>query len=119
MQGDYPFVRVAFYPGNPAETSLIVPTIEFHGASGLHDGWVLPPRPEGYWMTCAYANTTATVARRLPDDVDFCQADYDGRFLTLVVRRWSCGVKRTMPLPVGHSTSRPAKSVKPPSKRGE
>ncbi len=119
QDGNYPFVRVAFYPGPPADNSLIVPSIEFKGRAGLHDGWDLPRRADGYWMTCAYANTTATVARRLPDDVDFCQADYDGRFLTLVVRRWSCGVKRTMPLPVGHSTSRPAKSVKPPSKRGE
>ncbi len=121
QQGDYPFVRVAFYPGNPAETSLIVPTIEFHGASGLHDGWVLPPRPDGYWMTCAYANTTATVTRRLPEGIDYCQADYDKRFLTLVVRRWSCGLRRTMlPAVPPRSASRPpAKPVpKPPSRHG-
>ena len=100
QQGSYPFVRVAFYPGPPAETSLIVPTVEYKGQSGLHDGWDLPRRPSGYWMTCAYANTTATVTRQLAGDVDFCQADYDGRFITLVVRHWSCGVKRLMAPPV-------------------
>lgn len=102
QQGNYPFQRIAFYSGAPGDAGapLIVPTIEYKGQAGLHDGWDLPRRAGGYWMTCAYGNTTATVARKLADDVDFCQADYDGRFLTLVVRHWSCGVKRTMPAPV-------------------
>jgi hypothetical protein len=112
QQGSYPFQRVAFFPGspNPAGASLIVPTVEYKGQTGLHDGWDLPRRAGGYWMTCAYGNTTATVARKLADDVDFCQADYDGRFITLVVRHWSCGVKRTMPPPpwAHASTPRPA-----------
>ncbi|MEO5686047.1 MAG: STY0301 family protein [Burkholderiaceae bacterium] len=115
QQGNYPFVRVAFYPGPPAETSLIVPTVEYKGAAGLHDGWDLPRRAGGYWMTCSYGNTTATVARKLADDVDFCQADYDGRFLTLVVRRWSCGLKRAMaPALRAHPAPRPA--PKPPAR---
>ena len=99
QQGSYPFVRVAFYPGPPVDGSLIVPTLEYKGQAGLHDSWDLPHRDGGYWMTCAYANTTATVARKLADDTDFCRADYDGRFLTLVVKHWSCGVKRTMAPP--------------------
>jgi len=113
QQGNYPFQRVAFYPGAPgdASASLIVPTVEYKGQSGLHDRWDLPRRAGGYWMTCAYGNTTATVARKLADDVDFCQADYDGRFMTLVVKHWSCGVKRTMSLP---TWTRPAA---PPPKR--
>ena len=116
QQGSHPFTRVAFYPGPPAETALIVPTVEYKGQAGLHDGWDLPRRAGGYWMTCAYGNTTATVARKLADDVDFCQADYDGRFLTLVVRRWSCGVKRTMAPPVwAHPAPRPP--VRTPPKR--
>ncbi|HEY8977382.1 MAG TPA: STY0301 family protein [Burkholderiaceae bacterium] len=121
QQGNYPFVRVAIYPGPPAETGLIVPTVEYRGQAGLHDRWDLPRRSGGYWMTCAYGNTTATVARKLADDVDFCMADYDGRFLTLVVKHWSCGVKRTMPPP---AWERPAdRKVKPSAKttnrRGE
>jgi hypothetical protein len=121
QQGNHPFVRVAFYPGPPAESSLIVPTVEYKGQTGLHDGWELPRRPGGYWMTCAYGNTTATVARRLADNVDFCQADYDGHFFTLVVRHWSCGAKRTMAPPVwAHRSPRPAAkpaSARPPIKR--
>ena len=115
QQGNYPFVRVAFYPGPPLEANLIVPTVEFKGQAGLHDRWDLPPHKGGYWMTCAYGNTSATIARQLADDTDFCQADYDGRFLTLVVKHWSCGVKRTMPRPVW--TAKPApRPVKPTSK---
>ncbi len=121
QQGSYPFVRVAFHPGPPVDGDLIVPTFEYKGQAGLHDGWDLPRRDSGYWMTCAYANTTATVARKLADDVDFCQADYDGRFMTLVVKHWSCGVKRTMAPP---AWARPAtkpgarSAAKQPLKRG-
>jgi len=99
QQGSHPFTRIAFYPGPPADTSLIVPTVEYKAPTGLHDGWDLPPRAGGYWMTCAYGNTTATVARPLADDVDYCQADYDTRFLTLVVRHWFCGNRRAMGMP--------------------
>ena len=116
QQGSHQFVRVAFYPGPPAETKLIVPTIEFQRAAGLHDGWDLPARPGGYWMTCAYANTTASVARQLPASVDFCQADYDRHFVMLVVRRWSCGLRRTMLPPTGaKATTRPTPKSAPKS----
>ena len=119
QQGNHPFVRVAFYPGPPAESSLIVPSVEYKGQTGMHDGWDLPHRQSGYWMTCAYGNTTATVARKLADDVDFCRADYDGRFFTLVVRHWSCGVKRSMAPPVWARTPRPGSkpAAKPRIKR--
>lgn len=110
QQGNHAFVRIAFYPGPPADTRLIVPTIEFQGSAGLHDGWYLPPRQGGYWMTCAYANTTATVTRPLPAGIDFCQADYDKRFVTLVVRRWTCGLRRVLAPPKPPS--------KPPYKHG-
>lgn len=114
QQGNYPFVRVAFYPGPPTETGLIVPTAEFRGQAGLHDRWELPRRDGGYWMTCAYANTSATLARKLADDVDFCLADYDGRFMTLVVKHWSCGAKRLMPAATWERP--PARPVKPTAK---
>ena len=114
QQDNHPFTRVAFYPGPPAETALIVPTVEYKGQAGLHDGWDLPRRAGGYWMTCAYANTTATLSRKLADDVDFCMADYDGRFMTLVVKRWSCGPRRMMAPPVW---ARPA-SKKPAGRHG-
>jgi hypothetical protein len=122
QQGSYPFTRVAFFPGLPAEASLIVPTLEFKGQAGLHDAWDLPRRTGGYWMTCAYANTTATVARKLADDVDFCMADYDGRFITLVVKHWSCGVRRTMAPPVWvrpSATTVVKPAAKVPAKRRE
>jgi hypothetical protein len=121
QQGNYPFVRVAFYPGPPAESNLMVPTVEYRGQAGLHDRWELPHRNGGYWMTCAYGNTTAMLVRKLADDVDFCMADYDGRFVTLVVKHWSCGARRTMPPPAWERPA--AKALRPGSKatnrRGE
>ncbi len=121
QQGSYPFQRVAFFPGAPgdAAASLIVPTVEYKGLTGLHDRWELPRRAGGYWMTCGYGNTTATMARKLADDVDFCQADYDGRFITLVVKHWSCGNKRTMPLPAWERAAPgKGKSATPAVRRG-
>ncbi|MCK9688134.1 STY0301 family protein [Scleromatobacter humisilvae] len=122
QQASYPFVRVAFYPGPPADSTLIVPTQEYKGQAGLHDSWDLPHRAGGYWMTCSYGNTTASVARKLPDDTDYCRADYDGRFITLVVKHWACGVKRTMAPPAWvrppvRSNAKPA--PKPAIKRVE
>ena len=118
QQGSYPFTRVAFYPGPPTEAALIVPTVEYKGTSGLHDGWNLPRRASGYWMTCAYANTTATVSRKLADDVDFCQADYDGRFMTLVVKRWSCGPRKMMAPPVWARSATGKSGQKAQTRRG-
>jgi hypothetical protein len=121
QQGSYPFTRVAFYPGPPTENALIVPTVEYKAPAGLHDGWDLPPRAGGYWMTCAYGNTTATVSRKLADDVDFCQADYDMRFMTLVVRHWLCGNRRAMGLPPSPRPAAARPMVRPapnPASRG-
>lgn len=120
-QASYPFARVALYPGPPAESARIVPTTEFNTRAGMHDAWDLPRRPTGYWVACSYGNTTATLARKLPDNVDFCQADYDGRFMTLVVKRWSCGDKRVLPpslaptRPVARAATRAA-APRPPVK---
>jgi hypothetical protein len=96
QDSSYPFARVTFFPGPPSQTTLIVPTMEYKGQAGLHDGWDLPRNATGYWVACSYGNTTASIAKKLPDNVDYCQADYDGRFLTLVVKRWSCGEKRLL-----------------------
>ncbi|MGN6529501.1 MAG: STY0301 family protein [Burkholderiaceae bacterium] len=90
QQEGYPFARIAFYLGPPDTGTRQVPTWERRDATGLHDTWRLPKQPAGYWISCEYANTTASVSRRLDDDLAWCQADYDARFATLVVRRWRC-----------------------------
>jgi hypothetical protein len=90
QQEGYPFARVAFYLGPPDTGTRQVPTSERRDGTGLHDTWRLPKQPAGYWVSCEYANTTASVSRRLDDDLTWCQADYDARFATLVVRRWRC-----------------------------
>ncbi|MEP6504211.1 MAG: STY0301 family protein [Betaproteobacteria bacterium] len=125
QDASYPFARVTFFPGPPAQTALIVPTLEYKGPAGLHDAWELPRNAAGYWVACGYGNTTASIARKLPDNVDYCQADYDGRFMTLVVKRWSCGEKRLLAPPPRPAPARsfakppPKPTVKPPYKRGE
>jgi hypothetical protein len=109
QQASYPFARVAFFAGSPADTPLLVPTTEYKGRAGLHDTWDLPRRASGYWVSCRYGNTTAAISRKLDDSVDYCLADYDGRFITLVVKHWACGEKRLL-------ATRSFKSSKPISK---
>jgi hypothetical protein len=119
-QASYPFTRIVLYAGPPAEGSRLVPTSEYRTASGLHDAWTLPRRAAGYWVACNYGNTAATLARRLPDNVDHCLADYDGRFVTLVVRRWACGERRLLaPARVTQraQAARPAASARAPGRR--
>lgn len=99
----YPFARIAFYSGPPADDKRVVPAWENRTTTGLHDGWRLPKQPAGYWVQCQYANTTAVVARKLDDAITFCRADYDPRFATLVVKRWSC---LPGPMPAPSTTSR-------------
>jgi len=89
-QESYPFTRVSLYAGKPGDGARLVPTFENRGATGLRDGWKLPKLAAGYWVACEYGNTTAAVARKLDDDNDFCQANYDPRFTTLVVKHWVC-----------------------------
>jgi hypothetical protein len=124
QEAGYPFARVTFFPGPPAQSTLIVPTSEYKGAAGLHDVWDLPRSASGYWVACGYGNTTVSIAKKLPDNVAYCQADYDGRFLTLVVKHWSCGEKRpavaaTRPVakPARSAVSKP--TPKPTYKRSD
>ena len=90
QQESYPFARIALYSGPPADEKRIVPTFEYRNATGLHDGWRLQKQPAGTWMQCQYGNTTAVVIRKLDDANDFCTADYDPHFSTLVVKHWAC-----------------------------
>jgi hypothetical protein len=127
QEASYPFARVTFFPGPPAQTTLIVPTVEYKGQGGLHDAWDLPRSATGYWVACGYGNTTASISKKLPDNVNYCQADYDGRFLTLVVKRWSCGDKRILaparpasnPARPGAKPAPPKPASRPPYKHGE
>lgn len=90
QQESYPFARIALYSGPPADDKRIVPTFEYRNATGLHDGWRLQKQPAGTWMQCQYGSTTAVVIRKLDDANDFCTADYDPHFSTLVVKHWAC-----------------------------
>jgi len=114
QQAGVPFVRVQLSAGAPADGALIVPSTEYRNKSGMHDTWELPRKPAGYWITCRYGDTTASITRRLDDDVDFCLADYDARFLTLVVRHWACGDRRLLAVRGARRAGTPARPAAPP-----
>ncbi len=108
-QESYPFARIAFYSGPPADDKRVVPTFENRTSTGLHDGWLLPKQPAGYWVQCQYGNTAAAVIRKLDDINNFCVADYDPRFTTLVVKHWACMPGKTPPPPAPRPATPTAK----------
>jgi hypothetical protein len=116
QQEGYPFARIAFYLGPPEQGARQVPTYERRDAAGLHDVWRLLRRPAEYWVSCEYANTSARIARKLEDDGNnWCEADYDGRFATLIVKRWHC-IPAPPPRPAARapSATRAAPAKAPP-----
>lgn len=107
-QESYPFARIAFYSGPPADDKRVVPTFENRTATGLHDGWMLRRQPAGYWVQCQYGNTAAVVIRKLDDANDFCVADYDPHFSTLVVKHWACMPGKPSAPPPRAGTAKPS-----------
>jgi hypothetical protein len=57
--------------------------------------WNLPPKPQPYWITCRYANTTITLSRPLPGTVTRCELVHDLQNTSpdggLIVRSMDCG----------------------------
>ncbi len=86
----HPFVNLSFSEGIPNESYILVPDEEKRKGSRLIARWELLKSTEGYWVLCEYADTSATVARKLPEDVAYCEVEYDRIFPEAVVKQWHC-----------------------------
>lgn len=86
----HPFIGVSFSEGSPDKKVVLAPDTEQKKSSGIVASWALPPSADGYWVTCLYAETSATVGQKLPDDVRSCLVEYDGRSSPSVVLKWQC-----------------------------
>ena len=68
---------VTIFDGPPSQQASLVPDSEKPSGDNLVQIWQLPKSDRGYWLQCNYANTTAQIARRLPESVSRCDVVYD------------------------------------------
>jgi len=68
---------VTVFDGLPAEQASLVPDNEQTTKTAVIQTWKLAKSDRGYWLQCAYANTTAQIYRRLPASVTRCDASYE------------------------------------------
>ena len=68
---------VTFFDGPPAERVSLTADSEERPKREWVALWNLAPNKRGYWLQCAYDNTTVVLSRRLPDSVRTCKVIYE------------------------------------------
>jgi hypothetical protein len=68
---------VTIFDGPPAGQASLVPDNEKTSGDNVIQTWRLTRSDRGYWLQCNYANTTAQIARRLPDNITRCDVVLD------------------------------------------
>jgi len=85
---------VTFFDGPPAERASLKYDHEEKRKGDWVGTWNLASSPRGYWIQCAYDNTTAVLSRRLPAEVTVCKVIYERKVHTAAglpaVRHVSC-----------------------------
>jgi len=75
--GTMSLASVTFFNGPPAERAALKFDSEDRQKRDRIAFWNMPPNARGYWISCAYENTTAVVSRRLPENIKSCAVTYD------------------------------------------
>lgn len=86
----HPYVGISFSEGSPDKRAILSPSKEKKIKRGILAIWEFPTSVEGYWISCLYAETSATVARKLPSEIQSCEAEYDIRSSPPLVKKWHC-----------------------------
>lgn len=68
---------VTFFDGPPAERASLKYDSELKQKGNWVATWTLASNARGYWIQCAYENTTAVLSRRLPDTAKTCTVTYE------------------------------------------
>jgi hypothetical protein len=61
------------FDGPPEEQASLKYDDERSAKTEIIQTWQLPASERGYWIVCGYANTTAQLRRKLPDDIRGCE----------------------------------------------
>ena len=68
---------VTFFDGPPAERASLKYDTELKQKGSWVATWNLAATGRGYWIQCAYDNTTAVLSKRLPETVKTCAVTYE------------------------------------------
>lgn len=72
------FSGIGLFSGHPREMAALVPDRQSRRGKQLVSTWDLPGGSEGYWLACAYTQTSLQLAQRLPAGLTRCTAAYTG-----------------------------------------
>lgn len=87
----HPYVGVSFSLGPPSDQAILAPDGARISQSGRIAVWHFPGSTvQAYWVSCLYAETSATLAKKLPAHIGSCEVEYDGRFSAPVAKTWRC-----------------------------
>ncbi len=89
-RSSHPFVNVMFSEGSPDLQIILAPIGKKKVKGKSIAEWEFPKSAVGYWVSCLYNNTSATIARKLPEDVAYCEVQYDKAYSSPHVERWRC-----------------------------
>ena len=68
---------VTFFDGPPAERASLKYDSELKLRGGWVATWTLAANTRGYWIQCAYENTTVVLSKKLPESVKTCAVTYE------------------------------------------
>lgn len=68
---------VTFFDGPPAERASLKHDSELKLRGNWVATWTLAANTRGYWVQCAYDNTTAVLSKRLPETARTCSVTYE------------------------------------------
>lgn len=78
QDGSYPLAALTFYDGPPSEKKVLAASKRHQRTKTSTALFRFPANDgRGYWIACAYANTHATIFRRVPAELAECVVTYD------------------------------------------
>lgn len=89
---EHPFIGISFSAGYPDKAMLLAPSKKVKKNKAITVIWEFPESDTGYWVSCEYGKTSATVAKELDRNIRVCTVEYDSRFSEPVVKKWGCSV---------------------------
>jgi len=87
------YIGVSFSQGPSTEKVILAPDVERKIKGGRLAVWHFSNTARSYWVPCLYAETSASVAKKLPANTGTCEIEYDGRLFAPVVTTWLCRAK--------------------------
>jgi len=95
----HPYVGISFSEGAPDQKLTLAPTQEKQTKGGILAVWDFTASSDRYWVSCLYAETSATVAQKLPSDIQSCEVEYDTRSSPPLARTWRCRSQTNQSIP--------------------